>query len=434
MTCLLLGENRDGSGGYHTSRFSRDGHDTRHGRRGRGGHEEPRHQREKFRPFEPKLEVTNVPEEACTEEAISGYFSRFGTIVNATVYPIHGKVLLEYETMEQARAAISSPEAPFNNRFVRILWYRDPNSQPPEHHQQNLSQTEQAQPFAPPPAYVPRPEPTPEDLAKIEEARLQREELRAQMEELKRQQDEERRRLLANLEHLNEEDRQEILASLSQVTSVLSAKQRKAAMPAAAPTPAPAPAAVPANQPPTEVDLINRMNEVTESGAQGNEALQAQLEVLKAQHSAMGLPATSAAPVRGGLRGRGRGRGAFGSFRGRGGGAPKTYSLDLRPRRFTVTGFSAGHIPFLRAHFEQFGQVDRYMLLQNDSVLDLAYQQRWMAEQASKKGTTMEDGTQLHMVWNANPVPAEHQLTINLGGSSPERDDKEDGTEQNWQQ
>ncbi|NWW45641.1 RBM27 protein, partial [Pedionomus torquatus] len=99
-----------------------------------------------------KLEVRKIPSELNNITQLNEHFSKFGTIVNIQVAFQNDPeaALIQYLTNDEARKAISSTEAVLNNRFIRVLWHREGEQQPPAqqpqpspqalHHQLQLQQ------------------------------------------------------------------------------------------------------------------------------------------------------------------------------------------------------------------------------------------------------------------------------------------------------
>ncbi|KAM6116544.1 RNA-binding protein 27-like isoform 1-T1 [Pterocles gutturalis] len=80
-----------------------------------------------------KLEVRKIPPELNNITQLNEHFSKFGTIVNIQVAFQNDPeaALIQYLTNDEARKAISSTEAVLNNRFIRVLWHRESEQQPP---------------------------------------------------------------------------------------------------------------------------------------------------------------------------------------------------------------------------------------------------------------------------------------------------------------
>ncbi|XP_054245373.1 RNA-binding protein 27 [Indicator indicator] len=85
-----------------------------------------------------KLEVRKIPPDLNNITQLNEHFSKFGTIVNIQVAFQNDPeaALIQYLTNDEARKAISSTEAVLNNRFIRVLWHRDSEQQPPVLQQQ----------------------------------------------------------------------------------------------------------------------------------------------------------------------------------------------------------------------------------------------------------------------------------------------------------
>ncbi|XP_067842600.1 RNA-binding protein 26 isoform X2 [Heptranchias perlo] len=78
-----------------------------------------------------KLELRKVPQELNNISKLNEHFSKFGTIVNLQVAyqgDLEG-ALIQFAMHEEAKRAISSTEAVLNNRFIKVYWHRDSNSQ-----------------------------------------------------------------------------------------------------------------------------------------------------------------------------------------------------------------------------------------------------------------------------------------------------------------
>ncbi|XP_037544195.1 RNA-binding protein 27 [Nematolebias whitei] len=77
-----------------------------------------------------KLEVRKIPRELNNITKLNEHFSKFGNIVNIQV--VFGgdpeSALIQYTKNDEARRAISSIEAVLNNRFIRVYWHREPDT------------------------------------------------------------------------------------------------------------------------------------------------------------------------------------------------------------------------------------------------------------------------------------------------------------------
>ncbi|NXQ17607.1 RBM27 protein, partial [Peucedramus taeniatus] len=93
-----------------------------------------------------KLEVRKIPPELNNITQLNEHFSKFGTIVNIQVAFQNDPeaALIQYLSNDEARKAISSTEAVLSNRFIRVLWHRESEQQPPLLQQQQPAPTPQA--------------------------------------------------------------------------------------------------------------------------------------------------------------------------------------------------------------------------------------------------------------------------------------------------
>lgn len=100
------------------------------GRGGRGGKkggarasfsaEGPVHDRSKS-----TIVVENIPEENFNEDEVRAFFSQFGEIVEVSMQPYKHLAIVKYDKWASANAAYRSPKVIFDNRFVKVFWYKD---------------------------------------------------------------------------------------------------------------------------------------------------------------------------------------------------------------------------------------------------------------------------------------------------------------------
>lgn len=278
--------------------------------------------------------IENIPEESFAEDAVRAFFSQFGTIVEVDMQPYKHLAVVKFDGWGAANAAYRSPKVIFDNRFVKVFWYKEPEAGASQGKsgdremkdvgangpgsaqgegaggeeidmEEFLHKQEQAQK-----AFVER-------QKKMEEVEKQREEIEKKQAELLAKQQEERQKLYARIAQLSGGSKKSGDGENGET------KQAK---------------------PPSQT-----------------EALRAQLAALEAEAKQLGLDPDAAGEdeastwgYRGSYRGRGRGgyplrgrggiapRGAFrGGYRGRGGGGPAAYaaySLDNRPKKIAVAG------------------------------------------------------------------------------------------------
>lgn len=300
----------------------------------RGGRAEFSSDRPNFDRSKTTIVVENIPEEKFSEEAVREFFSEFGEISDVTMQAYKRLALVKYNDWNASQAAYNSPKVIFDNRFVKVYWYKDEASlpRPPAG---NAGET-----FA---GTAPGDAATGHPVRDTSETRID-------VEEFTRKQ--------AEVQKAHEEK----MKKKTEMEAAVAAMQKR------------------------QEDLMKRQAEekrklmerlaakegTTQSSAESDgadgkppsqaEALKKQLAALEAEARSLGLdPAQAEENSWGGWggRGRGRGRGApgmrgaypargtRGGYRGRGGGgfAPgaNPYKLDNRPKKIGISGVDFTH-------------------------------------------------------------------------------------------
>jgi RNA recognition motif-containing protein len=237
-----------------------------------------------------KLIVEQIPEEHLNEEAVRDYFAQFGNIAHVQVHIYKGLAVVEFEDRAAAEQAWHCPKAVFDNRFVKVFWYK------PE----RLGEL----------AY----DDAPMDDVDDGHEKLDFEEIAKRQAEAQKAFEERRRK------------KAEAAARAAEVEKLLKEKN-------------------------DEIEQIKRQlaelsKDEADEFSQSLATLQAEAEDLFAQHD----PAAPSDADRGAFRGGYRGRGSFpprgrGAYRGRGGfGNASRFAmkkLDNRPRRLAVSNIQA---------------------------------------------------------------------------------------------
>lgn len=281
--------------------------------------------------------VENIPEENFTEDQVRSFFSQFGKVLEISMQPYKRLAIIKYDSWSSANAAYQSPKVIFDNRFVKVFWYKDDDSTLPpsmslpgsapvnrSHSTNGASSVGSQAPMGQSPVDLEEFARKQEEKQKaFEEKQRKRAELDRQKEELERRQ----RELL--------EEKAKLEAKLSRRDSVRSSQAGES----------------------VNGDDAKSSSKPTSQ----TEALRAQLAALEAEARQMGLdpdsivesPASWPAARGGyGSYGRGRGRGPWrgysysprgasrGSFRGRVNlhAAYAAYSIDNRPKKVVLTG------------------------------------------------------------------------------------------------
>ena len=356
--------------------------------------------------------VEQIPEDHFEEKAVRDFFSQFGRITEITMKAYKNLAVVRYETHGSARRAWESPKVIFDNRFVKVYWYRpdlensingssekskkiirglhsrSPDTTmadaPPDSEDMKRQQEEKQK------AYVERRQ----ALQKMEEAKQQ---LRRQKEEMAKKYDAEKGDLLAKIV----------------------AKQGSKPLQSAS---------SPVHDQATN-DVAGASNGQT-GKSKVMQALETQLAQLQAEAKSMGID-PSAPPedtTYYSYRGRGRGRGYVprGGHAGRGGlsyGAydsprggyrgstfmrgrdPAVRKLDNRPRRVAISGqhFDAQKIETLNLYLMN---VVEYEGVESDpgkpeSVV-VNFRERWQAEYLMSSKTDIPGVGKVVLSWTTN--------------------------------
>ena len=272
--------------------------------------------------------VEQIPEEKFDEQSVRDFFTEFGAITGVTMMPYKRLALVKYDNYFSAKSAYESPKVIFDNRFVKVYWYKPdtlPKAPPANGQHQSAASPSQDEPAFDEEKFKQDQEIAQKKLdekkAALKGQEEKRQALQKQKEELAARQAEEKKKLM------------EKLAAKGQTVDLDMNDNHDAEIPNGK----------------EEVKKDDKASEKTR-------ALRAQLASLEAEAKSLGLDtalsdtttSSSWAP-----RGRGRGRGyrggydpsfrasyrGRGSFRGvpggRGGGA---YNLDNRPKKVAVSG------------------------------------------------------------------------------------------------
>ncbi|CAJ0549038.1 Ff.00g026510.m01.CDS01 [Fusarium sp. VM40] len=349
--------------------------------------------------------IENIPEESFSEEQVREFFSQFGNIQEISMQPYKHLAIVKYDKWGSANAAYQSPKVIFDNRFVKVFWYKDKiDTLPASAPLQGGNWT--GDPMAT----------EDEDL----EPEIDMEEFqRKQEEEQKKHQEREAKR--AEIEQKRqdiEKQQQELLARHREENERLQAR------------------------------LASQKGRDGDGNSSGTNMLRAKLAALEQEAKMLGLDpnaeeeTSSFWPPRGGYRGRGgfRGRGAAprgrGSFRGRGGGggnmhaAYAQYSIDNRPKKIAITGvdFTAPEKDESLRHFllnlGEFESVDTAHETTHVSFQDRKTAERFYYSLHGKELPGVEG--RLDLAWVNTPLPPvktnSHQDTSRDGGEDKEDD------------
>lgn len=314
--------------------------------------------------------VEKIPQESLSLPAVSEWFTRFGNVTNVAIDTPTAKALVSFATPQEAKAAWSSQEAVFENRFVKVFWHRPLTghgeagtkklaaSAPLVQNMLGVEKTGTATSSTPSPTSTITGVVAPAlPTSPLAPALTPAESIAARKELLERQ-IAEQKALFAGLESATTEEKKEIMTKLRLLSEEMKRTQISTAPTNSRTTVAPA-AASPEEKKRLMREKLDReleihatsttqdaimSDDVTTPAGEGSRKgeLLAELAALRKQAAEVGVPTAEIAGVtpyrtRGFQRGRGRGRGGYG--RGWGGApAPRSLKLDNRPRKLVVRG------------------------------------------------------------------------------------------------
>ncbi|KAJ2822833.1 hypothetical protein IWW50_004046 [Coemansia erecta] len=297
--------------------------------------------------------VTGIPDTSLDEAAVRDFFGKFGSVQGVRIDYNKHTAHVEFGDPVAQTQALNTPEAVFNNRFVRVFRAHasagpqtseggapQPNQQ--QQQQQEFNQQQQQQAWKP-------------KSAAIKKAEMIEKYVEQQKELMKK---------LTTTKDMPAATRKIIMDSIKQIQQKIdeSRQPAKAAAPAAA---EPQPAA-------TDSEGSAQLDAVASEKAQ----LQSKLKSLQDEAARLGMAGT---------RGRGRGgRPAAAAWA-----APRaSMSLDKRPRTLVLRNVGQVAAEQLSSEMAQFGDIEEIGKLDETSsppfTYSVKYRARWEAEKALK--------------------------------------------------
>ncbi|CAO3621020.1 unnamed protein product [Cunninghamella blakesleeana] len=368
--------------------------------------------------------VDNIPPEMCDMTKINEYFKKFGTITNIKLQV--QKAIVHFNTHAEAEAAYSSPDAIFDNRFVKVYWYKESDDQSTfESKPKAQNHWKPHPPSLPPSTLNTEPDPTEvaakaAELAKIREEKLKKrqEQMKAvldaqkQKEQLLQQKIDEQKNLLSKLsdKSLTAKEKEELLAELKKIASDIDVTKTNNVTPTTAYLPASNSTINATTNTNENSDTTNNITAVSSNPSETSSQLKEKLAKLEAEAASLGIPSdgsnhSSTYPsIRGG-----------GSIYGYRGGWPRMArggmkrSLDNRPTKLLIKDIPENiNKDDLQQHFQQFGNLVSFTSNENDFIAH--YSQRYEAEKAMAIGSKFPAG-QLTLSWYTNTTPATHNTS-----------------------
>lgn len=445
--------------GHDASLWSRDqGHLPNRGQRGgrgQGYHASPRGpKRAEFSHAGPNSDrsnttivVENIPEEKFDEGSVRSFFSAFGTITEVDMRPYKHLAIVKYADYWAAKSAYDSPKVIFDNRFVKVYWYK-PGSVVPttstEHHKNNHHDSSISSPTSSAvPTTTKEPEFNREEFEKNAQAAQKKlEEKKALMKDA-----EEKRQLLEKqkfeLAQKQAEEKRRLLEKIQ-------AKKRKSSGAADDDSGGGGGAAMNGVDKQTNGTTTAADADDDKASAQ-TKALRAQVAALEAEAKSLGLDtalsddswAAGRGRGRGRGRGGGRGRGSYrgwegfagrgaaghhdisfkGSPRGRGGfgvggGA---YNLDNRTKKVGVSGveFNGDRDEALRQYLFAIGEFEAIeSSAEKPDTQIITFKDRYTAERFMYGTKNIPSVGTVELAWVNTPLPPVMRQNVEKGGDA----------------
>ncbi|KAJ3197495.1 hypothetical protein HK101_003193 [Irineochytrium annulatum] len=263
-----------------------------------------------FAPYIPRsksdtIVVDNIPDENCKLDTVNAFFKKFGNIINIQMNPRQNKAMIQFETPEEAKAAHSSPDPVFSNRFVKVYFFQPGREAEMQsggmndyghHGEQHHGHPPAPMVVAPAMQAVNANAAKPEGLKADKKADAQNQmramlELQKQKEQLIQKQIEYQKQILEKLEkkNLSSKDRA-LLLSTAKTAEETARTTLSSAVTASATVKAHVPSKlsqeeIERERLDRELDLLTKMNSniQPDDGKEADPALKAQLEALKAE-------------------------------------------------------------------------------------------------------------------------------------------------------
>lgn len=340
--------------------------------------------------------VEQIPEEHFHEETVRDFFSQFGKITEVTMHAYKHLAIVNYENRNAAQRAFESPKAIFENRFVKVYWYRPDlddkagiNGRISKERSSSEAGSRQLLALS-----------TEEDLEVYRREQEEKQKVHERRQAAMKRVAEAKQALAQQQEEMtrHNEEKATLIAKLASKGVLLPADGTE-------------------EEVPTETM-----------------ALREQLARLEAEAKSMGIdPDAPIEEYSYSFRGRGRGRGfnSRGGYyvrsRGRGnapydfgrgyhngspyvrGRSSAVRKLDNRPRNIAVSGveFDAKKDEMLRAYLISVGEFDGVERHPErpDSMI-VSFKERWQAEQVMKGGTEIPGVGKVTLSWIASVLPA----------------------------
>ncbi|KAJ2442056.1 hypothetical protein GGF42_007087 [Coemansia sp. RSA 2424] len=296
--------------------------------------------------------------------------------------------MIEYGDSSAQAQALSTPEAIFNNRFVRVHKARQQQQQPQPHANGEAGGYQQRPPTpasaAQPPVWRPK-------SATIKKAEMIEKFVEQQKELMKK---------LTTIKDMPPATRKIIMDSINQIQKKIDDIRRP---PAAATAGAAAKAAITEDNnndsvdggPPSAAESQPEQRTEVSAVEAEKQALQAKLKALQVEAARLGM-------TRGGGNSRGRG-GRGGGFASASSSHHGSMSLDKRPRTLVLRNVGQAAAERLDSEMSQFGEIEHIDKTENRNdppfTYAVKYKARWEAEAAMRAVTSIDAFSDVSADW-----------------------------------
>ncbi|KAJ2331341.1 Global transcription regulator sge1, partial [Coemansia sp. RSA 2681] len=360
--------------------------------------------------------VTNIPDESLGEGSVREFFERFGAIQDLRIDANRHTAMIEYGDSSAQAQALSTPEAIFNNRFVRV--HKARQQQQPQQQQQQHANGEAGGYQQRPPASASAAQPP---VWRPKSATIKK----AEMIERFVEQQKELMKKLTTIKDMPPATRKIIMDSINQIQKKIDDIRRPPAAGAAA---AAAAAGAAAKAAITEDNTNDSVGGGPPSAAAESQpeqrtevsAVEAEKQALQAKLKALQVEAARLGMARGGGNSRGRG-GRGGGFASASSSHHGSMSLDKRPRTLVLRNVGQAAAERLDSEMAQFGEIEHIDKTEdrNDPPFTYAvkYKARWEAEAAMRAVTSIDAFSDVSADWEHMSINVSEPSTGSNGDS-----------------
>ncbi|KAJ2079994.1 hypothetical protein H4R24_003397 [Coemansia sp. RSA 988] len=317
--------------------------------------------------------VVNIPNEHLNEASLRDFFGRFGAIKDVRIDTVKHNATVEFSDNNAQAQALNTPEAVFNNRFVRV-YAAFSNASEAATSDVNNGNVPHENPSQPPPVWKPK-------SAAIKKAELIEKYVEQQKELMRK---------LTSTQDMPPATRKIIMDSIKQIQSKIDEirlPKSSAITHESVVSQSEATSSDPAEHASEDASSQQQRSAVASEKA----ALQSKLSALQEEAARLGMAARG--------RGRGRGGASRGGWTNRG-----AMSLDKRPRALVLSNVGQEAAEMLSSEMAQFGEIEHVDKAEDHTgppfTYTVKYKARWEAENALKAIATLDLFANVGVAWD----------------------------------